>query len=97
MTISDVVLSHEASLAQFTFHTYVLIFAYLNGLQFTFWQADNAGDNFVGVNFGEGAVGNFKWCFVNSLQINLPAIFLSVIPVPIKVMGITTYFHVDFS
>ncbi len=53
LTISDVVLSlsHEASLAQFTFHTYVLIFAYLNGLQFAFWQADNAGGNFFTVNF----------------------------------------------
>ncbi len=51
---------------------------------------------FFGVSFEEGAVGNSKCCFLDSLQINSTAIFLRVIPVHIKIMGITSYFHVDF-
>ncbi len=49
----------------------------LNGLQFKFWHFDNACAIF-GVNFAEGSVSNSTCCFVNSLQINLPAIILSV-------------------
>ncbi len=98
MTISEVILelAHESSVAQFTFHTYVIIYTHLNGIHFGFWPSNNVGDNRLGVYFEEGAVGNSTWCFVNSLQINLFAIFLNVIPVCIKIMGITSYFHVDF-
>ncbi len=90
LTISEVIfeLFHESSVAQFTFHTYVIIHTHLNGLHF--------GDTFFGVYFEEGAVGNYKWYLVNSLQIHLSPIFLNVIPVSIKIMGITFCFHVDF-
>ncbi len=80
LTTSDVVLEllHESSIEQFTK-------AYLNGLRFGFWPSDNGGENIFPVTFEEGAVGNSKWCFVNGLQIRIPAIFLSVIFIPIKI------------
>ncbi len=98
LTISDVILElfHESSVAQFTFHTYVIIYAHFNGLHFGSWPSDNVGDNFCGVYFEEGAVGYSTWCFVNNLQKFFFAIFLNVIPVCIKIMGITSYFHFDF-
>ncbi len=59
-------LFHETSLTQFTFQTYVIIYAdymgfsLVSGILITLVL-------FFGVHFEEGAVGNSKCCFVNSL------------------------------